>query len=247
MICRDYAPAPELDYYDPTVLAADDDVEQEDYAKMMRDRRAAEEELDAMDARRRELDEDAEDNLEDINEREQEDLMSDEDDDDEEDEEGVRREDRALNLEAFECPLREWIAEERTRREIQRRFREFLTKFYPGIEDVARWRTKHDHLDESSRPPLPPGIRITAPVYHKKINDMCSQNRTSLDVSYLHLGEMQSLLAIWLTDLPKEMLHIFDEVLYKVVEIQFPHYRKIATEAHVRIIQVRLRLSSRLI
>ena len=239
----DYAPAPELDYYDPTMLAGEDDVVQEDYAKMMEARRAADEELDALDARRREQEEDAEDNLEGINEREQEDLMSDEDDDDEEDEDGLMPSERSLNLEAFDCPLREWIAEERTRREIQRRFRMFLNSYYPGVEEVARWRAKHDHLD-GEIPPLPPGIRVQAAVYLKKINDMCSQNRSSLEVSYLHLGEMQSLLAIWLTDLPKEMLQIFDEVLYKVVEEQFPHYRKIATEAHVRI--VALPISDRL-
>ena len=231
----DYAPAPELDYYDPTVLAADDEGVPVDYQQMMRDRRAAEEELDALDARRREQEEEKEDGMEDINEREQEDLMSDEDDDDEEDEDGLRPSERALNLEAFDCPLREWIAEERTRREIQRRFRQFLTQYYPGVDDVLRWRAKHEHLD-GEMPPLPPGIRVSPPVYLKKINDMCAQNRTSLEVSYLHLGEMQSLLAIWLTDLPKEMLHIFDEVLYNVVLEQFPHYRKIATEAHVRII-----------
>jgi hypothetical protein len=34
----DYAPAPELDYYDPAVLAADDDVEQVSYEERMRSR-----------------------------------------------------------------------------------------------------------------------------------------------------------------------------------------------------------------
>ncbi len=53
---------------------------------------------------------------------------------------------------------------------------------------------------------------------------MCSQNSASLEVSYGHLAEMQSLLAIWLTDVPKEMLRIFDTVLERVVRDAFPHY-----------------------
>ena len=41
-----------------------------------------------------------------------------------------------INLETFECPLRDWIAEDRTRREIRKRFRLFLKTFYVGIEEV---------------------------------------------------------------------------------------------------------------
>ena len=56
---------------------------------------------------------------------------------------------------------------------------------------------------------------------------MCAANRSSLEISYVHLGEMHALLAIWLTDLPKEMLQIFDEVLYKEVLVLFPHYAQV--------------------
>lgn len=59
---------------------------------------------------------------------------------------------------------------------------------------------------------------------------MCAANRSSLEISYVHLGEMHALLAIWLTDLPKEMLQIFDEVLYKEVLVLFPHYAQVTTE-----------------
>ena len=34
-----------------------------------------------------------------------------------------------LNLEAFECSLREWIAQSRTRRAIKKKFRDFLTSY----------------------------------------------------------------------------------------------------------------------
>ena len=56
---------------------------------------------------------------------------------------------------------------------------------------------------------------------------MCSANSASLEISYGHLAEMQSLLAIWLTDVPGDMLQILDEVLQSVVLADFPHYRKV--------------------
>jgi hypothetical protein len=56
---------------------------------------------------------------------------------------------------------------------------------------------------------------------------MCSENSASLEVSYGHLAEMQSLLAIWLTDVPRDMLQILDEVLQQVVLVDFPHYKKV--------------------
>ena len=56
---------------------------------------------------------------------------------------------------------------------------------------------------------------------------MCAINKSSLEVSYLHLGEQHAILAIWLSDLPKEILEIFDQVLYEVVLVMFPHYAKV--------------------
>ena len=54
-------------------------------------------------------------------------------------------------------------------------------------------------------------------------------NRSSLEVSYPDLAETQSLLAIWLTDVPKDMLQIFDQVLREVVHNQFAHYQMVST------------------
>ena len=53
---------------------------------------------------------------------------------------------------------------------------------------------------------------------------MCSSNSSSLEVSYVHLGDMVPILAIWLADVPLEMLQIFDEVLKEVVLTEFNHY-----------------------
>jgi hypothetical protein len=218
----DYAPAPQLDYYDETVLARDEDIEVESYEKRMRDRLAAEEELDAMDFKRREAVLHSEQNLERISRYEQEEL----DVEDDEEEGGAENADKALNLEAFDCPLREWIADERTRREIHRRFKKFLLSYYVGIEEVTRWIKRHEHMNPT--PPLPPPLRVTPPIYPAKISTMCANNSASLEISYGHLGEMQSLLAIWLTDVPRDMLKIFDEVLQSVVLDSFPHYAMVS-------------------
>lgn len=40
-----------------------------------------------------------------------------------------------MNLEAFNVPLREWIAEDRTRREVKRRFRKFLLEFKVSTDE----------------------------------------------------------------------------------------------------------------
>ena len=87
-------------------------------------------------------------------------------------------------------------------------------------------------------PPLPPHLKVTPPIYPPMIRATCAANSASLEVSYRDLCEMQSLLAIWLTDVPKDMLQIFDEVLHDVVQADFPHYTTfVHQEMHVRIIK----------
>lgn len=169
--CSDYAPAEELDRYDPTVLADDDDPELfESYEKRMRDRMAAEEELDALDIKRRERDMQSEYQLERVNRFEQQEL--DGFDDEEEEEEAVDGPARHLNLEAFDCPLREWIAEDRTREEIQRRFRKFLSSYYPNVDEITRWIKEHENV--KPMPPLPSHLRISPAIYPRKIRYYCS-------------------------------------------------------------------------
>lgn len=57
--------------------------------------------------------------------------------------------------------------------------------------------------------------------------EMCSRNNSSLEMSYRHLVESQSLLAMWLTDIPREMFQLFDEVLKSVVLQYFPRYAEV--------------------
>lgn len=163
----DYAPAPKLDVYDSTMLADPNEEIIEDYETKMSYFHAAEAALDAQAERRRRRDDEAEDNLEDANEQEAAELAAydDDDDDDEEDEDEIEPGgERKLNLEAFDCPLRDWISEERTRREIKRRFRKFLLSFYVGIDDVMKFEKTHE-----KDTPLPPHLKKLPPFYPSKI------------------------------------------------------------------------------
>eukprot|EP01032_Pedospumella_encystans_P036947 gene36947-41823_t len=157
----DYDAAPELDQFDQDMLADENEVFDESYETVLRNRRAAEQELDELDMKRREMDLRAEQNIDRMNRFEKEEL-------DEDDEvEQADGQDRALNLEAFDCPLREWIAEERTRREISRRFKIFLETFYVGIDEVNLWRDRNRQV--TPMPPLPSHLRISPPIYPQKI------------------------------------------------------------------------------
>ena len=53
---------------------------------------------------------------------------------------------------------------------------------------------------------------------------MCSANKSSIEVSFLHLGQGSAILAVWLADVPKDMFNLFDEVLTEVVMLLYPNY-----------------------
>lgn len=87
-------------------------------------------------------------------------------------------------------------------------------------------------------------------IYIERIQNMCIANKESLCINYSHLSIANPRLAIWVADVPTEMLKIFDEVAYqgknclfmkmisiyyKAVLEMFPEYGKISQEIHVRI------------
>lgn len=57
-----------------------------------------------------------------------------------------------VNLEAFDVPMREWIAQERTRREIKKRFRAFLRKYRVNGTGTYIYQTKIKYV--TSFPPV---------------------------------------------------------------------------------------------
>lgn len=134
--------------------------------------------------------------------------------------EGDLDRDDQVNLEAFDVPLREWIAQEQTRREIQRKFRVFL-RHYTGPSAVPESRRRRGN-----------GL------YEQKIRTMCASNKSTLQVSYIHLMDAEPILAYWLADAPKDMLLVLNEAATRHTLMLFPSYNAIKSEIHVRISEV---------
>ncbi|OSX68679.1 hypothetical protein BU14_2398s0001, partial [Porphyra umbilicalis] len=116
--------------------------------------------------------------------------------------------DDGFTLERFEGPLREWLVQERPRREVRRRFATVLREATDGAGGS---------------------------VYRSRIRSMAAANGQSLVVSYPHLAAADALLAVWVADAPAEMLDVFNEVATAAVLDQFPAYGAIAAEVFVRI------------
>ena len=150
-----------------------------------------------------------------------EDEDGEEEEEPETDEEDLDGED-PINIEAFDVPLREWIAQDRTRREIQRKFRAFLRHF----------------TEESMQEGLEQRRRRGNGIYEQKIRAMCASNLSTLQVSYMHLVEAEPLLAVWLTDAPKDILDVLNEAATRHTLMLFPSYNAIKSEIHVRISNV---------
>jgi DNA replication licensing factor MCM2 len=116
--------------------------------------------------------------------------------------------DDALDLSEPKGPLREWIVMDRTRHAISKKFWSFLTTFVD----------KHGTC-----------------VYADRVKRMCGHNKSSLEVDYTHLSQVQPFLAVWAADAPTQMLEIFDDVAMQFALSHFPDYRHIHPEISVRI------------
>lgn len=127
-----------------------------------------------------------------------------------------------INLEAFDVPLREWIAQDRTRREVQRKFRAFLRHFRPESSDSEYQRRR----------------KRANGIYEQNIRLMCSANKATLQVSYHHIMEAEPLLAVWLADAPKDMLDLLNEAATRHTLMLFPSYGAIQEDIHVRIADI---------
>jgi DNA replication licensing factor MCM2 len=124
-------------------------------------------------------------------------------------EEEEEEEEFEVDIENYECPLREWITRERTKTEIRRKFSRFLRKFQD---------TEDGDL-----------------VYRKRIREMCVSNGASLEVSYHDLATREPMLAIWVADAPADMLELFNEVAKSEALKLYPAYEAIAKDIFVRI------------
>jgi DNA replication licensing factor MCM2 len=117
--------------------------------------------------------------------------------------------DEPFNLETYQVPLREWVTAPQTQAEVKRRFAAFLETY---VNPASGER-----------------------VHEKAVDAMASQNGSALPVSFLQLSMSSPILAIWLADVPKVMLSLFDEVATAYVLSRYPDYGSISDEIRVRI------------
>ncbi|KAL3821899.1 hypothetical protein ACHAXA_008433 [Cyclostephanos tholiformis] len=147
-----------------------------------------------------------------------------------------------VNLEAFDVPLREWIAQDKTRREVQRKFRVFLSTFREGEEDLMEddpAAVDREGVDAAeSRKRRARLLARTPPTYEERIRHMCSSNGAALEVSYLHLVAKQPTLALWISEAPRDVLDVLNEAATRHALRLFPSYHAIRDEIHVRVSDV---------
>lgn len=113
-----------------------------------------------------------------------------------------------------QCDLAEWIAQELPRRMIKNRILHFLRNF--EVNGVA--------------------------VYEERVRLMSRDNAQSFEVTYGHLSLVyNSVLVLWLADLPEAMLELFDDAAnYFVYRLVVPHYRNVQPNVVVRISEMPL-------
>ena len=117
-------------------------------------------------------------------------------------------EEKYLDIEEVKGHPRDWIREPRTIRWIKKTFSQFL---------------RHFKDDENT------------PVYEWRINEMCTNNKQSLEVTYSHISKKYPSLALWIATDPINIFTILNEVAMEVVKEIFPSYENIHKEIFVRI------------
>ena len=117
----------------------------------------------------------------------------------------------AGNITEVRGPVSEWVVKDWVRLGIRARFLFFL-------------RSKRDAQGNA--------------VYRAAITAMVNAGRQSLVVSFTHLTEMfDSILAIWVSDAPAEMLAIFDDVATEQTLAEYPMFPSVSrsSRVHVRV------------
>lgn len=128
-----------------------------------------------------------------------------------EDEDEEMATDALTEAESAGYPLQEFVLMDTYRRRIMKDFQKFLVTF----------------VDENGQN-----------VYLAKIRAMCSDNKESLEVSYMHLQASNAFLAKLVANIPYETFKIFDEATMRIVLGQFEDYDRIKSEIHVRMIEL---------
>jgi DNA replication licensing factor MCM2 len=213
---RDYQEIPELDKYEEEGLDNEEYDNMDEEAKREAEKRLNERDRELLALRRRlpaalQIGEESDTELDDLQRdflrrRRERDQMLEYRIDDDEEEKG-EDEERYLDASEARGKLHLWIKEPRTIRWIRRNFKKFLLSFEEN------------------------GDRV----YIHKINDMCSNNRQSLEVSYTHITTSYETLAVWIAFEPAVILPYLNTIAFEVANHSFPGYENIVSELYVRI------------
>ena len=105
--------------------------------------------------------------------------------------------DAAIDFEDVKGRLALWVRRPEVERWIRRSFQTFLRTF----------------VDEN-------GMNV----HEQRINEMCSSNKQSLEVTYTHLTNKFPTLAIWVAEDPVDVIPILNIVAYDITMELFPNY-----------------------
>lgn len=72
-------------------------------------------------------------------------------------------------------------------------------------------------------------------VYERRLNDMCANNRQSMEVDYNHLTNNCPILAYWLFESPTILLPYLNQVVHDMTCKLFPNYESIHSEIFLKI------------
>lgn len=103
---------------------------------------------------------------------------------------------------------RDWLSQRATRNEIRNRFKSLLKTY----------------VDKNGRS-----------VFREKLRSMTESNYQSFDLEYIVLAQEQPALALFLIEVPREVLTVFNEGAKEVVFSMYPNYSNIQSEIFVRI------------
>ncbi|KAL6769494.1 MCM2 [Auxenochlorella protothecoides x Auxenochlorella symbiontica] len=123
-----------------------------------------------------------------------------------------------INLEETRGPIKEWIAKDNVRREIKRRFARFLRTY----------------AQEGGDPIYPPLLRA-----------MVRTNCQSLELDYVDLANGLPVVAVWVADMPRDILPILDETAKEVVLDEFEDFGDTHSSVYVRLANIPLEESIR--
>lgn len=68
-----------------------------------------------------------------------------------------------------------------------------------------------------------------------KINDMCSKNKSSLEIDFNHLDSKHPTLSMWIVTEPNVIIPYLNDVALECAKKYFPNYGDIHPEIFVRV------------